>query len=61
MITFLPFSIGKHVFVVVGVGLADDVVGVTAIVGVALVAAQEGLRIIAPPPPPKQQHEVSRS
>ena len=31
MITFLLFSIGKDVFVVVGVGLADDVVGVTAI------------------------------
>jgi len=39
-------SIGKDVFVVVGVGPADDVVGVTAIVGVALVdvvdGAQEG-------------------
>ena len=60
MITFLPFSIGKDVFVVVGVGLAADVVGVTAIDGV-VDGAQEGLRTIAPPPPPKQQHEVSRS
>jgi len=58
MITFLPFSIGKDVFV--GVGLADDVVGVTAIDDV-VDGVQEGLRIIAPPPPPKQQHEVSRS
>jgi len=56
MIIFLPFSIGKHVFVVVGVGLADDVVGV-AVVDVVL----EVFRIIAPPPPPKQQREVSQS
>jgi hypothetical protein len=54
MITFLPFSIGKDVFV--GVGLADDVVGVTAIDDV-VDGVQEGLRIIAPPPPPKQHHQ----
>ena len=34
MITFLPFSIGKDVFVVVGVGLADDVFGVALVDGV---------------------------
>jgi len=60
MITFSPFSIGKDVCIVdVGLGLADDVVGVAVVDVVDVVL--EVFRIITPSPPPKQQHEVSRS